>query len=128
MYIRRSDNVVYIHAVDLGSATPTDTSGSSRLMSSAVEVWDPFGRTGSIPDSTLFSFMTSSMTAVTQMPFGGQRSAVWRPKVGRFIIFPTTLGDYNTTVAPDPAAVDAIGHDPATIEVRKARTLAITLC
>ena len=42
---------------------------------------------------------------------------VWQPKVGRSngsIIFrTTTLGDYDTAVAPDPAAVDAIGRDPA---------------
>ena len=64
------------HAVDLGSAMPTDTSSSSRLTSSAVEVWYPAGRTGSIPDSTLFSFSTSSPTAKTRILFGGQRSAV----------------------------------------------------
>ena len=36
--------------------------------------------------------------------------AIWRPKVVRSIIFPTTtLGDYDTAVVPDPASVDAIG-------------------
>ena len=49
-------------------------------------------------------------------PDSRDSDAVWRPKVGRSIIFPTTtttLGDYDTAVAPDPAAVDAIGRDPA---------------
>ena len=47
-------------------------------------------------------------------PDSRNSDAVWWPKVGRSIIFPTTttLGDYDTAVPPDPAAVDAIGRDP----------------
>ena len=41
------------------------------------------------------------------MPFGGERLAI------PLFSLTTTLGDYDTALAPDPAAVDAIGRDPA---------------
>ena len=74
-----------------------------------MEVLDPAGRTGSIPDRPHVVLVHDVQ------PDSRDSDAVWRPKVGRSIIFPTTttLGDYDTAVAPDPAAVDAIGRDPA---------------